>query len=282
MDPTLDESLLRRWVGKTESTTDVLTADHARRMELTLDRSASLADRNPLPPLWHWLFFVESAPHGGLGADGHPARGGFLPPVALPRRMWAGGTLDFEGHLLIGETATKTSIVDDVNLKSGSSGALCFVKVRHVVEGAAGTITEVQDIVYREEPKPDAAPAPSKPAPTDAQWCRTITPDPVMLFRYSALTFNGHRIHYDRPYAVDTEGYGGLVFQGPFTATLLADLAAANMNGRLESFTFRGVAPLLDTAPFQVCGRAEDGNVDLWAQNTEGGLVMSATASFGG
>ncbi len=283
MDPTLDEDVLTGWVGKSARFADTLDAGTARRMAETLDRDAPPEIRSPLPALWHWLYFIDSAPESGLGTDGHPARGGFLPPVALPRRMWAGGQLTFDGRLTVGETGSKKSTVVDVALKTGSTGSLCFVKVRHEIEGAGGgRIVEHQDIVYRGDPEPGGPRPQSKPPPADAEWMRTINPDPVLLFRYSALTFNGHRIHYDRAYATETEGYGGLVFHGPLTATLLADLATEHGGPDLSSFSFRGVAPLLDSAPFRICGKPSDDGIELWAETPEGALAMSARANFAG
>ncbi len=282
MDATLDEDVLVGWVGNSARLDDNFDAGTARRMAETLDLDTLPDTTDSLPALWHWLYFIDSAPESGLGADGHPARGGFLPPVALPRRMWAGGQLAFDGPLMVGEAGSKESTVVDVTLKTGSTGRLCFVKVRHEIEGAGGgRIVEHQDIVYRDDPKPGGPRPPSKPPPSGAEWTRKINPDPVLLFRYSALTFNGHRIHYDRPYATETEGYGGLVIHGPLTATLLAGLATEHGSGVLSSFSFRGVAPLLDSAPFRICGKPTDDGIDLWAETPEGALAMSAQARFG-
>jgi len=283
MDATLDEEILTKWVGRSATQADTFDAGTARRMQQTLDRDASLIDGDPLPCLWHWLYFVESARRSGLGPDGHPARGGFLPPVALPRRMWAGGRLEFHDRLKVGEAATKRSAIENVTLKSGSSGELCFVQVRHEIEGeGGGRIIEYQDIVYREEPNPDALRVPRKDPPGQPDQVAVIVPDPVMLFRYSALTFNAHRIHYDRPYATGTEGYPGLVFHGPLTATLLAELAVASGGPSLASFSFRGVAPLLDNAPFRICAKTADDGLELWAETPEGDMAMSAHATFTG
>ena len=281
MDPTIDETTLQEWVGSTQTHDDEFVVGHARRMQQTMGHDATLEPGDPLPDLWHWLYFIESVPRSGIGADGHPARGGFLPPVALPRRMWAGSRLTFEGRLRIGETATKTSQVDRVSLKQGSSGTLCFVTVHHRIQSSGGgRVTEEQDIVYREDPDPNA-PAPQlKPAPENADWNESITPDPVLLFRYSALTFNGHRIHYDRPYATEVEGYDGLVIHGPLTATLLSDLATRRTGRELASFQFRGVAPLLDTQDFSINGRATGSDAELWAARAGGGLAMTASATF--
>ncbi|WP_332876427.1 FAS1-like dehydratase domain-containing protein [Massilia sp. S19_KUP03_FR1] len=277
----LDLALLQQWVGKTETAHAPIAAGTARAMAATLDR-ADLPDT--LPPLWHWLYFWSAAPQAQLGADGHAERGGFLPPVPLPRRMWAGGRLAFHVALPIDIDASRTSTVKQVDVKKGASGALAFVTVAHEVS-VDGTlcISEEHDIVYRAAPVPGALPPAPKLAPQDATWSRTITPDPVLLFRYSALTFNGHRIHYDRAYVTDVEGYRGLVVHGPLIATLLADLVRRHLPGAtMRSFDFRAVGPLFDTEPFTVNGRLDaDGiHVHLWAANAHGVLAMQATASI--
>lgn len=281
MSDALDLALLQQWVGKTEIAHAPVAAATARAMAATLDRD-DLPD--PLPPLWHWLYFWTAAPQEQLGADGHPGRGGFLPPVPLPRRMWAGGRLTFHVALPIDIDATRTSTVKQVDVKKGASGALAFVTVAHEVS-VDGTlcISEEHDIVYRAAPLPGASlPAP-KPAPQDATWSRTIVPDPVLLFRYSALTFNGHRIHYDRSYVTQVEGYPGLIVHGPLIATLLADLVRRQLpHASMRSFDFRAVGPLFDTEPFTLNGRLDaDGiHVHLWAANARGALAMQATATI--
>lgn len=276
-EPTLDETILRKWIGKSESATDILHAQQSRLMQLTLDREATLETGDVLPPVWHWAYFLSGVPMSELGRDGHPALGGFLPPVALPRRMWAGGRLTFEKPVLLGESITKKSTIKDVMLKQGKSGSLAFVVVRHEYLDQQNELrfTEEHDIVYREDPSPDAPkPAPVAP-PENSIYDETITPSTVQLFRYSALTFNGHRIHYDRDYCKDVEGYPGLIFHGPLSATLLADLAQRRIGQHksLKSFSFRAVAPLFDTAPFTI---HHDGGLNIWAQTPEGGLAMKA------
>lgn len=279
-----DLPLLQQWVGKSESLHDRLDAGRANALSATLDSERAYAAGDALPPLWHWMYFWAVARQSGLGEDGHPARGGFLPPVPLPRRMWAGGRLRFDADLAIDTDATRTSTIQSVNAKSGSTGKLAFVTVRHeIAQHGKVAVTEEHDIVYRGMPEPGAAPAPGKPAPTEAQWRRDIVPDPVLLFRYSALTFNGHRIHYDRSYVTGVEGYPGLIVHGPLIATLLADLARRNLpNARMTQFDFRAVGPLFDIAPFAVCGNlAADGkSAQLWAQNDRGELTMQAEARF--
>ncbi len=281
--PSLDH--LRDWVGKTERRSDVITAAPLAGLIATLDRSTDAAPctGTALPPLAHWLYFLPQAPQHEIGADGHPKRGGFLPPVPLPRRMWAGGRLRFEQPLHVGDEAVRTSTIDKVEVKQGRSGTLVFVTVRHDVSVAGRTaLSEAHDIVYRDNPQPGTAPPTPADAPTDEAFSRPIVPDPVLLFRYSALTFNGHRIHYDRPYVTEMEGYPGLIVHGPLIATLLVDLVRREVPGTdIRAFDFKAASPLFDIDPFTVCGRREaDGRVALWARNHEGKLAMQATAEL--
>lgn len=277
---TNDLDTLRTWVGRTQERIEVISTAHCNLMEQTLDRSPSLTVGNPLPPLSHFITHLGSATLSNLGRDGHPLRGDFLPPVALPRRMWAGGRFSFNGGIHLGDEVTKRSTVEKVEMKEGRTGSLCFVTVKHelVVDGDV-RITEEQDLVYREDPAPDAPKPSPKPAPDNAQFSRTITPSEVMLFRYSALTFNGHRIHYDRDYARDVEGYQSLVFHGPLTATLLADLSVAETGEPLTSFSFRGLAPLFDDEPFTISGSRDGNELALWATTPSGGIAMQASAT---
>ena len=277
----LDVAHLRQWIGRQETLTDRVTHVPVEALSATLDRD----DPRPqggdvLPPLWHWLYFLPLARQSEIGPDGHPRRGGFLPPVPLPRRMWAGGRFQFHAPLRVGEEITRTSTIADVTVKEGRSGSLCFVLVRHEIVGPNGhALTEEHDIVYRDMPPPGEAPPTPPPAPEGASWNRPIVPDDVMLFRYSALTFNGHRIHYDRRYVTQEEGYPGLIVHGPLIATLLVDLLRRNSNATLKSFRFRAVSPLFDIAPFSVHGRPGDDNkVALWARNPDGRLAMDAEA----
>jgi 3-methylfumaryl-CoA hydratase len=279
-----DTPLLQQWVGKTETANARISAQSASALAATLDRPFAFAPGAALPPLWHWIYFWTAAPQAELGPDGHPQRGGFLPPVPLPRRMWAGGRLAFGAPLAIDAEATRTSRVQSVTAKTGASGNLAFVTVKHeMAQHGKVCVTEEHDIVYRAMPQPGAAAPAPKSAPTDAAWSRLVTPDPVLLFRYSALTFNGHRIHYDRSYASSVEGYPGLIVHGPLIATLLADLLQRNMpEARMSAFSFRAVGSLFDTEPFTVCGRPDpDGRtVRLWAQNMRGELAMQAEATL--
>jgi 3-methylfumaryl-CoA hydratase len=267
------------WVGRREEAQDVLEPARTNALRAALGDTAPLMAGAPLPHLHHWLYFWDVRPQEGLGADGHPARGGFLPPVPLPRRMWAGGRLRFLKPLRVGERVTRVSTILKVEAKSGRSGNLVFVTVEHQLAGADGVaVLEEQDIVYREPAAPGATTAPaSGTEPPSAPWRRDIFPDPVLLFRYSALTMNGHRIHYDRPYAVNEEAYPALVVHGPLQATLLADLAAKQ--GPIASFEFRGQTPAFDGTILDVCGEPTDAGASLWTE--QGGRKnMTATVTF--
>jgi 3-methylfumaryl-CoA hydratase len=272
------------WVGRQESTTERIDARVVQAMAATLDWPAAPQAGAALPPGWQWLFFNPTVARSGLGTDGHPKRGGFLPPIELPRRMWAGSRLSYTGDLLVEGQATRASRIAKVENKVGKRGSLWFVTVEHTTSSQGRTcIVEEQDIVYREATPPSAAPA-ARPERFDgqAQWGRDVMPDTTLLFRYSALTFNGHRIHYDQAYARDEEGYPGLVVHGPLTATLLQQLALEQGGGRpLTRFDFRGVNPLIAGRPFRLEGRdAGDGTLALWARGPDGELAMSATAAF--
>jgi len=277
---------LQAWVGRTETRSDEITAAPMAALSATLDRDDPPPQPgDPLPPLWHWLYFLPVYRQSELAADGHAKLGGFLPPVPLPRRMWAGTRVEFLHPLRVTETVTRESRIARVEHKQGRTGSLVFVEVHHEIRSSFGpALREEHDIVYRDSPRPgDPAPPPPPPAPADHTWERTIHPDDVLLFRYSALTFNGHRIHYDRRYVTEVEGYPGLVVHGPLQATLLVDLLRRSLpQASVQRFTFRAVSPLFDTAPFSVCGKLEaDGStVQLWAKNSTGGLAMSATATI--
>ena len=279
----IDDSALQNWVGRSVSVDDTVRPAPARALIATLGRGdAEPVAGDPLPPLWHWLYFLGATPRDALGTDGHAKLGTFLPAVPLPRRMWAGGRLWFERPLEIGESATRRSTIADVKYKTGRSGALVFVVVRHEISGQSGVaVVEEQDLVYREA-QPSGTAAAGRLAADHATFEQSVVPDPVLLFRYSALTFNGHRIHYDLKYCQDVEGYPGLVFHGPLTATLLADLARDNMpHGRMTRFSFRAVRPLFDTHPFKICGDADGPTARLSAVDPDGYLAMEAEAEFG-
>ncbi|HVL09828.1 MAG TPA: MaoC family dehydratase N-terminal domain-containing protein [Burkholderiaceae bacterium] len=282
----MDLAHLQQWIGRTERHDDQITLTPVAALAATLDRDDPAPRAgDPLPPLWHWLYFLPLHRQSELGPDGHASRGGFLPPVPLPRRMWAGGRLVFHRAPALGSAVTRTSTVDDVQVKTGRSGTLAFVLVRHEMSDAEGVLlSEEHDIVYRAHPQPgDPVPAP-QPAPQDAQWSRDIEADATLLFRYSALTFNGHRIHYDHPYVTEVEGYPGLVVHGPLLATLLVDLLRRNLpDATVQSFDFKAVRPTFTPHTFRVSGAldADGKTVRLWAQDHEGWLTMTATATIG-
>lgn len=280
----IDMDHLRQWVEKTETLNDTINLATCQGMEATLDQRPALNESDALPPLWHWCWFNPTVRQSLLGRDGHPEKGGFLPPVPLPRRMWAGGRLTFHAALPIGAEAQKTSTIKSIEAKQGRTGPLCFVTVEHRLE-CDGTLclVEEHDIVYREDPKPGDRPVtPPQAQRGDVDFSRTINPSPTMLFRYSALTFNGHRIHYDRDYCRDVEAYPGLVFHGPLTATLLADLAVCNNPGKvLKRFDFRAISPIFDNDTFEISGRMEDGTCQLQAILPNGALAMKAVAELG-
>jgi 3-methylfumaryl-CoA hydratase len=280
----VDIAHLREWIGKTESASDQVTPAPIAALSATLDIEARPPRAgDALPPLWHWLYFLGLHRQSQLGSDGLASRGGFLPPVPLPRRMWAGGRLEFARAMRVGETYKRTSRIADVQHKEGRTGPLVFVVARHEIGNADGiAIAEEQDIVYRDQAK-RGEPAPAaRPAPAGAAWGRAVQPDEVLLFRYSALTFNGHRIHYDRRYATETEGYPGLVVHGPLIATLLLDLLRRQMpEAQVARLEFRAASPLFDTGPFKVNGKPDDGKmVALWASSADGNLAMTASVTL--
>lgn len=276
---------LDEWIGKTQTVSDIVTATPYAALCATLDRPA---ERPPagtmLPALWHWLYFLPLCAQSELGPDGHARRGDFLPPVALPRRMWAGSQFQFQQPLRIGDALTRVSTIADVSEKTGRSGPLVFVRVRHEISrsGDPGcALTEYHDIVYRPAASADEVVPPPLAAPQRAAWEKKWVPDDVLLFRYSALTFNGHRIHYDRRYVTQVEGYPGLVVHGPLIATLLLELLRDRLpQAQLVSYEFRALRPTFDVDHFFVCGEPQpDGKtIRLWARDHEGWLTMQATA----
>jgi 3-methylfumaryl-CoA hydratase len=280
----LESGHLRPWIGRTERQSDEIASAPQRGLWAVLDREGASPGRGEdIVPLSHWLYFGLPARQDQLGSDGHPARGGFLPPVSLSRRMWARGSLEFHHPLRVGEEAVRESRITEVAVKEGRSGPLVFVTVRHDITDVRGlALTETQDIVYREVTRAGAPATPPAVAPTGETFAREIVPDPVLLFRYSALTFNSHRIHYDQHYATQVEGYPGLVVHGPLIATLLLELLQRRKPGaRVRRFSFKAVSPLFDTHPFTVCGRAEGPHdFTLWARSHEGWLAMQAGAEI--
>jgi 3-methylfumaryl-CoA hydratase len=283
-----EEHNLSAWVGRSETRVDTIDAAPVRGLDATLDHPATPVERGqPLHPLWHWLYFLPQHRQSEIGPDGHARRGGFLPPVPLPRRMWAGSQFEFRAPVRVGDAVERRSTIAEVNPKEGRTGRLVFVKVRHELRcnGAAEpAIVEFHDIVYRDARKPGEAEPPPTPAPTGAAWQRTIVPDDVLLFRYSALTFNGHRIHYDRRYVTEVEGYPGLIVHGPLIATLLMDLVRRHApRATVSAFRFKAVRPTFDLHPFRVNGQpqADGRTLKLWAQDHEGWLTMDAEATLG-
>ncbi len=270
-------------IGRTERKTALIAADRVEALASTLDL-ADIPGGDALPPGWHWLFFNPFVRRSELGPDGHPRRGGFLPDVKLPRRMWAGGRLIYRAPVPIGVTASKESQITKVATKDGSAGRLVFVTVRHTISHDGRLcIEEEQDIVYREASVPGSPKPKPSPAPEGAEWSEAVTPDPVLLFRYSALTSNGHRIHYDQPYTQDEEGYRELVVHGPLIATLLQGLAArCRPEMRLLRFDFRAMAPLFVDRGFHIeASRSEDRDgLIVWARGPDGELAMRAEAAF--
>ena len=279
----VDLDHLRAWIGRTETRRDLVTAVPMAALSATLDRNdPEPVDGTAIPPLWHWLYFLPISPLGEAGPDGHPKRGGFLPPVPLPRRMFAGGRFEYHQPLRIGDRISRASRITDVSGKEGRSGTLVFVTVRHEIANATGVaLAEEHDIVYRENPRADAPVPKPQAARTDETFSREIAPDPVLLFRYSALTFNSHRIHYDRSYVTEVEGYPGLIVHGPLIATFLADLLRRNLpQAAVRRFEFRAVRPLFDIHRFTVCGRQDGNRVALWTRDHEGWLTMEGTAEL--
>ena len=276
---------LTDWIGRSETVTDTVAPTPYAALSAMLDRDPQ---RPPvgtlLPALWHWLYFLPLHRQSEIGPDGHANRGGFLPPVPLPRRMWAGSQFQFHSPLRVGDALMRTSTIHDVTEKSGRTGPLVFVKVRHEIQrdGEADVaLTEFHDIVYREAPSAEQPATAPTTAPAISPWERKWVPDDVLLFRYSALTFNGHRIHYDRRYVTEVEGYPGLIVHGPMLATLLLDLLRHEKpDAAIARYEFKAVRPVFDINPFFVCGEPQsDGKTfKLWVKDHEGYLTMSATA----
>lgn len=270
---------LEAWLGRTEERRDVIAPWPAEALHMALDRPGEPPQKgDPLPPFWRWLYFLEARRRSELGRDGHPGRGvGLTPPIPQPRRMWAGGRLSFRRPLLIGANATRLTTIHDIRRKQGRSGPLTFLTLRHEVLTADGLVeTEEQDLVYRPDPEPGETPPPLPEARQDEIWRRVWTADPTLLFRYSALTFNGHRIHYDVDYCREVEGYPGLVVHGPLLATLMLELARERgPDLPIAEFSFRAASPVFHTEAFEICGApirpdpddpSSGGGVDLWVR----------------
>ena len=279
MSALLDLPHLKSWVGKTHSVEDVITLRLANSLAAILDEPVDLVEGDIAPAGIHWCLAPDIAQMSKLGADGHPERGGFLPPVPLPRRMWAGGQLHFHGNFHVGEKIRRTSTVQNVEIKEGRSGILCFVTVAHEYHGKNGLLlSEQQDIVYREI-TPTAVQKPSQDV-LQGNVSIEYHATPVLLARYSAVTFNGHRIHYDRDYARDEELYPGLVVHGPLQANWLLKLAQKEFSGNLpEHFSFKGRSPLFDNQKATANAlKRDDGELYLWVAAENGLMTLEASA----
>lgn len=276
----LDIDHLRQWIGHEQDDEEVLSSTLVRQFNATFDRVSGTKTGDAAPLLIHFCLAQPISPTAELGPDGHPARGGFLPPVPLPRRMWAGGAFRFHSDIRIGETVRRHSVIRDVTLKQGRTGPLCFVTVEHEINSDGRIcLTERQDIVYREAPKEARATAQPEAAPLGSH-SRQIEPTAPLLFRYSAMTFNGHRIHYDNPYVTQVENYPGLIVHGPMQATLLCQLAA-DINGTApQSFRFRSLSPIFDDADFTINAEAEGDALKLWTARLGGPVAMEAHAEW--
>ncbi|MEZ5572685.1 MAG: MaoC family dehydratase N-terminal domain-containing protein [Halioglobus sp.] len=281
---TVDSEDWQNWVGNTQTNIDAICAAPAAALSATLDYPHTLVvPGQPLPVCWHWLYFQGPVAGSQLGIDGHPGRGEFLPPISLPHRMWAGSRVRIVAPLILGVTAQRQSSITAIEHKQGRSGDLLFVTVRHLVfQGENLVIDEEQDLVYHQRHIGQPSP-PAHPAPATAQWSRELTPDPVLLFRYSAVTFNSHRIHYDREYAVGEEGYPALVVQGPLTATLLLDLVRRELPlEEVVKFEFRALRPLFEGSLVTLQGRQNQRTVTLWAMDSTGAMAMELHAQLAG
>lgn len=284
---TLTPDGLKQHIGRRAVSTDVVTPGPANLLRFSLGRpEPELRPGDALPPGWLCLYFLPKFRQDGLRADGSPLDAGVVPPMPLPRRMFAGERLRFHGPIRIGDELRRETELVDLAMKPGGTGMLVFATVLSRVYTAQGlALEEERRTVFREEIKAgERNQAPRREdAPADVPWRRRVDPDPILLFRFSALTFNSHRIHYDRPWAMDAEGYPGLVVHGPLTSTLLVDFARDHNPGRaFLTYTTQARAPLFDTAPFELRGRptADGRGAELWAVTPGGTVAMSAQAEF--
>ncbi|XYD10331.1 MaoC family dehydratase N-terminal domain-containing protein [Methylobacterium sp. NMS12] len=270
---------LSAWIGRTREASDLVTPRLLAEFRATFAPHLAPVADGIAPPALHWCLAPETPPADALGPDGHAAKGGFLPPVPLPRRMWAGGEIETVSDLRAGDAVTRAETVRDVAFKSGRSGSLCFVTVDHAVSTGRGVaIRERQDIVYREAAGAQtgtlAAPECDDPDAYAAIW--DVPATPTLLFRYSAMTFNGHRFHYDQPYATQVEGYADLVVHGPMQATLLLNLAATLLGHVPRTFAYRGISPMTANQTFRVCGRVNGGGFAGVTLDAAGRVCMRA------
>jgi 3-methylfumaryl-CoA hydratase len=276
----IDIESLRAWVGRERVRQDDLAVFKAQALGSAINRETVAKAGDALAPTWQWLYFLDAARGSELGADGHPQTGDFLPPIPLRRRMWAAGKFVIEQPLRLGEPAEQRSVIRSVDLKEGKTGSLVFVTVEHqTMQGGKRCLVEEQSLVYRDVPPGPSPLGPGEPASMDVDFQAHFQPDPVVLFRYSALTYNGHRIHYDRDYAMGQEHYPALVVHGPLLATLLAEQVAMHLpDARIRDFQFRAVRPSFDTDTLTLCIRCDGQKVDLWATSHDGFIAMTATA----
>ena len=284
---TIDIELLKKDLGRKIEDEDVVTQAPLKAMIATFDRADKVPESGePIAPGWHLCFLHSYARRAQLGLDGAAAEGGVLPKIPMPRRMYAGSTFTFDGEIRVGDKLRRELEFTDIQLRQGSTGTLVVAtQTRRIFTPRGLALTEAANTVFREEVKAgqkSGVPV-REAAPKDAPWRRTIKPDPVMLFRYSAITFNPHRIHYDRTYCLETEGYPGLVVHGPFAQQCIFDLLRDSMPGhRIKTLAVRARAPLFDTAPFDVIGRpTPDGKgAELWTVTPQGTIAAQATATL--
>lgn len=284
--PEIDIEPIRARLGTKITDEDVATAAPLRGMVVTFDREEiAPVEGQSIAPGWHLAYFPAASRLASLGADGLPLESGVLPAMPLPRRMYAGATLTFHAPILVGDRLRRETEFSDVQLRKGGTGTLIVAtQTRRIYTPRGLALTEDTVSVFREAVPPGTASGipQTEPPPPGMTWTRTIKPDPVTLFRYSALTFNPHRIHYDRPYAMHTEGYPGLVVHGPFSQQCLLDLLRDSTSRPIAKFTMRARAPIFDDAPFTLCGRmANENEAELYAVSGRGGIAMQARATLG-
>lgn len=278
----IDETTYREWIGRTQVMRERLDAWPVRGLKAALEGDFGTGEGDEVPGLGQWLYFVPAVARSRMGEDGHPQRGDFLPPVSLPRRMWAASDIRFSRPMRIGEEVEKTARIADISVKAGKTGLLVFLKIENIyrVDGEQA-LSEMQTLVYRDDPRPDEAPPPPKPVPQAAAWSETVETDTALLFRYSAVTFNAHRIHYDAPYARDVEGYPNVVVHGQLTATMLFAALSRHVPGqRLGTFGFRAMKPIFVGERIFLEGAPSGNGYDLWARDANGHLCLSASVEF--
>jgi len=279
----VETEYLRQWIGKVECNSDCVTAVPVMALKATLDQSdITVQTGDLLPPMWHILYFLPICRQSELSQNGHPKTGGFIPPIPLPLRMYAGGRIWFHQPLRVSEQITRKSTIADVSFRQGRTGPLVFVKINHEICNARGlAVSEDQDIVYRQKSTVDYPVPEYQQAPESEAWSREVSADAVTLFRFSALTFNSHRIHYDHPYTTGDEGYPGLIVHGPLLVILLLDLLHQHVpDAQLREFRFKAVKPIFASNPFVLCGSNEGGDrvVHLWVRDSKGHLCLDASA----